>query len=186
MDKNNNYLHYEEYKKILDNYDIEYVPPICIINNPTEETLYKLLDKNNYLIKDGCGTGEGIVIKNYNFINRFGNIKWGKIVKNEFKEKHNKTMGTPIILEKQNYEDLIIENFLTESLIKKEYAKIFSIDNKWNTKLIPRLLNTIYYTLIKEESWNFIKKYKNPIIDYKRLHMLTIKKIKKIKCELFV
>ena len=57
--------------------------------------------------------------------------------------------------------------------------------DEWSSKYIPRLLNTVYYELIREESWNFIKKNKNPIINYKILQKFVIKKVKQIKSNLF-
>ena len=61
--------------------------------------------------------------------------------------------------------------------VEKEKAKIEN-DCGWASKQIPRLLNTVYYCLISEESWNFVKENKNPIIDFRRLHSLSIQKTK--------
>lgn len=178
-----NYLKYEDYKILLDEFGIEYIPPICKIENPTEERLINQLEKNGYLIEDGKGTGEGIVIKNYDYKNKFGRVTWAKIVKNEFKTKHQKCDITEV-KEKKLVEEEIINKYLTESLIEKEYSKIEN-ESGWNSKMIPRLLNVVFYCLIKEESWNFIKEFKNPIIDYKRLHQLSIQKVKQTKPNLF-
>ena len=71
------YLSYDEYKPIMEEYDINYIPPLGIIDNPTYESLVQSLDKNQYLIEDGKGNGEGIVIKNYDFINKYGREIWG-------------------------------------------------------------------------------------------------------------
>ena len=54
------HLHYDEYQPLLEKFSIEYIPPICKIENPTYERLVNQLDKNGYLIEDGKGTGEGI------------------------------------------------------------------------------------------------------------------------------
>jgi len=182
--KNGVYLPYNKYQSILDEFDIDYIPPIAIIKNPSNERLIGFLDKNTFLIKDGYGVGEGIVIKNYNYKNKFGRQTWAKIVKNDFKTKHNKNEST-IIKEKKSIEEAIVNKYVTNILVEKEYSKIVSENNGWSSVFIPRLLNTIYYCLIKEESWNFIKDFKNPIIDYKRLNLMTILKIKEIKPELF-
>lgn len=177
------YLHYEEYSKILDMYGIEYIPPICKIENPTHERLVNQLEKNSYLIEDGKGTGEGVVIKNYDYKNRFGRVTWAKIVRNDFKAKHAKVSVTEI-KESKIIEQEIVEKFVTRSLVEKEFAKIES-ENGWSSKLIPRLLNTIYYCLVKEESWNFIKEFKNPTIDFKRLQYFTNSKVKELIPHLF-
>ena len=177
------YLSYDEYKVLLDEYDIEYIPPICKVENPSYERLVNQLEKNGYLIEDGRGTGEGIVIKNYNYRNKFGRQTWAKIVKNEFKAKHAKNDVTEI-KENKIIEQEIVNKFVTKFLVDKEFSKIEN-ENGWSSKFIPRLLNTVYYCLVKEESWNFVKEFKNPAIDFKRLHLFTINKIKELLPHLF-
>lgn len=178
------YLPYDEYKLILDEFDIEYIPPICCIGNPTYEFIIGLLDKNTYLIQDGKGSGEGVVIKNYEYRNKFGRQTWAKIVKNEFKTKHSK-LDVIELKDKLQIEEVIVEKYITSTFIKKEMSKIILENDGWHSKLIPRLLNTIYYCLIKEESWNFIKENKNPTIDFKKLLRFTTNKIKELSPELF-
>lgn len=178
-----NYLTYEHYKGILDKYEIEYIPPICKVKNPTYERLVNQLDKNGYLIEDGKGTGEGIVIKNYDYKNKFGRIVWAKIVKNEFKAEHAKTDVTEI-KETKIIEEDIVNKYITLTLIEKEFYKIEN-ENGWTSGQIPRLLNTVFYCLVKEEIWNIVKEFKNPTIDFKRLQYFTVLKIKELKPEIF-
>jgi hypothetical protein len=140
------------------------------------------LEKNTYLIKDGEGSGEGIVIKNYNYRNRFGHVIWAKIVKNEFKAKHQKADVTEL-KEKKLAEDQIVDKFVTLAMVEKEYAKI-AVDG-WSSKYIPRLLNTVFYTLVKEECWNFVKDLKNPTIDFKLLNYKTTERVKSLMSHLF-
>ena len=86
------YLPYEEYQELCERYAIDYLPPVAIINNPSYDNLLAVLQRNVFLIKDGCGVGEGIVIKRYNYKNKYGRTTWAKIVTSEFKEKHAKVM----------------------------------------------------------------------------------------------
>lgn len=158
------YLPYEEYKLILEKFGIEYIPLLTKIENPTYEELVALLDKNTYLVKEGVG--EGIVIKNYAYRNKFGHVKWAKIIKGDFANNSSE------ILEKE-----IVDRYVTESLVKKEKAKIEN-ECGWNDKMMPRLLNTVYHCLIQEEGWNFIKKYKNPTIDFGKLNYYSNEKVK--------
>lgn len=188
-DETEQFISYEEYEELLNKYDIECIPPLVIIHNPTEEQLLHIMKENNtYLIEDGKGVGEGIVIKNYDYINKFGNVVWAKMVTNEFKEVHKKTMGvneinTPTI------EELIVDKFCTESFIEKEYSKILLIlENKgeiFNNKHIPMLLNILYAEFIQEEMVEILKQFKNPTINFKRLQGLCINKIKRTLKEVF-
>lgn len=178
------YIPYDIYKPMLEEFNLDYIPPLAKIKNGNYETFIKLLEKNNFLIQDGKGIGEGVVIKNYDFYNKFKRQIWAKIITSEFKEKHYKTMGCPVIT-KTIIEEKIIEDFCTSAFIEKEYAKIINENRKWENKFIPILFERVYYELIKEETCNIIKKFTNPIINYKTLYALTIKKIKEVKSEIF-
>lgn len=179
------YLLYTDYSVLLEKYNIDFIPVLCKVKNPIDETLFNLLETNTYLIKDNEGVGEGIVVKNYNYVNKFGRITWAKIVRNEFKDKHrsNLTFKVRDIKNKLSVEQKIVDKYLTESLIEKEYSKIAL--NGWSSKDIPKLIGILFYTLIKEDSFNFVKEFKNPIIDFKELNKLVTQRIKEVKSELF-
>ena len=179
------YIPYEIYKPMLEEFDLDYIPPLAKINNATYDSLVKLLEKNTFLVDDGEGTGEGIVVKNYDFYNKYKRQTWAKIVTAEFKEKHIKEMGCPTILAKEMIEQQIVNDFLTPAFIEKEYAKIVTENEGWKSKYIPMLLGRVFSELIKEETWNIVKKYKQPRIDYKTLNTLVIQKIKQTKQEIF-
>jgi hypothetical protein len=177
------YLHFDVYKELLEPFNINFIPPICKVKNPTKDRMINQLEKNGYLIKDGEGSGEGIVIKNYDYQNKFGRIIWAKIVRNDFKAKHWSNDPTEV-KEKKEIEQEIVNKYVSLALVEKEFAKI---DNEvgWSSKLIQRLLSTVFYCLIKEEAWSFVKEFKNPTIDFKRLMVLSIVRIKELKPEIF-
>ena len=185
MNEEGQYIDYETYKEILDEHDIEYIPPLFKVANPTEERIAKALDINDYLIKDGEGVGEGIVVKNYNYVNKFGRITWAKLVTSEFKDKHKKAMGCNEVKEKLRIEQEIAEEFITTALIEKTYAKIKLDEGNFTSKQIPRLLETIYHDLVVEDIWQILKKHKFPTIDFKVLKRFSIVQIKALKPELF-
>lgn len=178
------YIHYDDYLPIMDNYGIEAIMPLAIIKNPSYEQLVNLLDTNTYLIKDGEGSGEGLVIKNYSYRNKYGRQIWAKIVRSEFKDKHRTTMGVKATNGEKIIESEIIEKYCSPTLVEKTFAKI-SNDGGWESKKIPQLLNTVFYDLIKEETWSFLKEHKFPLINFKSLQYLCNQKIKELKPELF-
>ncbi len=137
------------------------------------------------MVKDGDGLGEGIVLKNYDFVNESGNTIWAKIVRDDFKQQHSREMGHPEIDEAQCTEFMIVEKFVDSNLIEKEYAKIVNEKGGWDSKFIPRLLDIIYYELINEDMWEILKEFKNPMINFKALRNFVIHKIKIEKRELF-
>ena len=78
-------------------------------------------------------------------------------------------MGTPQIKGKEMVEEEIAKNYVTTALCEKVKAKIENDANGFSSKQNPQLLNTVYYDIITEESWNFIKKFNKPTINYKTL-----------------
>lgn len=173
------YLPYPEYKQLLDTYDLEYIAPLGIVKGGNYDNFINYLDKNQYLIEDGKGNGEGIVLKNYNYTNYKGDVRWAKIVSSEFKELHSKKMGAPVIqVELEVIEQIIVDNYCTKAFIEKEYHKLKLILDGWDNKHIPRLLSHIWYEFINEEIYNAIKKLKNPKVDFKLLNQLVLKKVK--------
>lgn len=182
---NEEYLTYENYQPLLEEFDLEYIPPIAIINNPTIESLHNQLDKTGFLVEDGKGNGEGIVIKNYDFYNQYGRQTWGKIVTNEFKEKAHKVMGTPEMNTKLGVEERIVNEFCTEAFVEKEFAKFVLRKDGWEMKYVKEFINRLFKELIDEEMYNIIKTYKNPTINFKLLQGMVTRKFKQVKKDIF-
>ncbi|MBM1834181.1 RNA ligase family protein [Pseudosulfitobacter pseudonitzschiae] len=178
------FIPYEDYQEGLERHGIEYLPLLAKVRNGNEVSFQKCLDKNVFLIKDGEGTGEGVVIKNYGYKNRFGRVVWAKVVTNSFKEKHHKAMGAPLVGQ-QIIEEKVIEKFVTAHLVQKVHAKIANECEGWSSRYIPRLLNTVWHDLITEESWQIVKEYKNPKIDFGTLLRLCNARVKQVMPELF-
>lgn len=188
LDKENDeveYIPYDIYKTMLEEFNLDYIPPLAKVKNGNYDYFIKALEKNTFLVKDGQGFGEGIVIKNYDFYNKYKRQTWAKIVASEFKEKHIKTMGCPEINGEVMIEEKIVADFCTEAFIEKEYSKIVSENDGWRSNYIPQLLGRVFSELVKEESWNMVKKFKYPKINYKTLNVLVIQKIKQTKREIF-
>ena len=179
------YIPYDNYQPQMEKYGIDYVVPICKMTNGSYDAFLKAIEKNTFLVKDDMGVGEGIVIKNYDYKNKYGRITWAKIVTNEFKEKNAKAMGIAELKAKKMSEEEIVDNYCTEAFIEKEYAKIVADRGGWQSKYIPELLGRVFSELIKEESWNFVKALKYPTINYKTLNSLVVSKIKQVKPEIF-
>lgn len=178
------YLPYNVYMPILEARGLDYIPPIAVIRNGSYEQFVNQLEKNVFLVQDCKGAGEGVVIKNYDYRNKYGRTAWAKIVTSECKEKHAKTMGPSDINGKKLVEEEIALKYVTEALVEKEYEKIRN-EAGWKSQFIPRLLNTLYHCIVKVEFWNFVKECKNPTINNKRLVHFVFAKTKKLKLELF-
>ncbi len=183
-DSTMNYIAYDEYTPGLEAFGLDYILPICSIENASHDQLVAQLMKNVFLIEDGKGIGEGIVLKNYEFYNKYNRQTWAKIVTSEFKDKHTKEHGVAELKGKKIIEMVIANEFVSKAMCDKIYSKIENEDG-FNSRMIPRLLNTIYYDLVREETWEFVKKHKSPTIDFKKLQQFTFLRIKELMPELF-
>jgi len=181
----NEYTPYPNYKDKLEEFGLDYLAPIAEIRNGSYEQFIHQLNNNVFLIEDGKGVGEGIVIKNYDFYNKYGRQVWAKIVTSEFKEKNHKAMGSPVINGKRMVEEDMVEKHVTQHFIDKIYDKIVNENSGWSSKYIPRLLMTAYYDLVNEHTWDTVKSMKYPTINFKTLQHFTISKVKELKKELF-
>ena len=177
-------LSYDEYSEGLVAAGINVIAPIAIIKNGSIDHFTECLSKAHYLVKDGEGSGEGVVIKNYDYKNKYGRQTWAKIVTNEFKAKHHIAMGAPVV-GGEIVEEKIAAKYVTQALVDKVEAKIVNEMGGWSSKYIPRLINTVWYDVVTEETWNFVKEFKNPKIDFKVLSHYVTAKIKELKKELF-
>lgn len=178
------YLPYEVYQPLVAEFGLDYLAPIRIVKNGCLDDFIKCVNENNFLIADGKGVGEGVVIKNYDFYNRYRRQTWAKIVTSEFREKHHKEMGAPVSANRLVEED-IVDKFVTRAFVEKEYAKIVNANDGWTSKMIPQLLSRVFHELITEEIWNILKAFKNPTINFKALNTMTIAQIKRIMPEIF-
>lgn len=179
------YIPYDIYKPLVEEFGLDYIPPIVTMTNGSYEYFIRTLDNNTFMIQDGKGVGEGIVIKNYDYYNKYKRQIWAKIVTNEFKEIHKREMGVNNIKTEKVIEQEIVDNYCTAAFIEKEYSKILNETGEWDNRKIPMLLGRVFSELVKEETWNIIKKYKNTTINYKTLNALVINKIKTVKSDIF-
>lgn len=179
-------LTYEEYYPILEKHDIDFIPCQAIYSNGVnQDVLLKEAQKNTYLIPEGQGAGEGIVIKNYDFFNRYGRQVWAKLLLNEFKDKRHEPSEKK---QRDSVEYKAVCKYCTLPMIDKVIANL-PIDaeptGQWTGKLIPRLLHTVFYDLVREHAWDMVKEFKNPTIDFKELKWLVTNRVKDYKRELF-
>lgn len=93
-------------------------------------------------------------------------------------------MGGHDVKGKKMVEEEIALKYVTLALCEKVYAKIEN-DGGFTSKRIPQLLNTVYYDIVKEDCWNFVKEFKSPTINFKTLQHFVFIQVKKIMPNLF-
>jgi len=209
------YLEFDEYDALLTGFGIDVIQLLAVFDTPSDNQLAHLRDTvNTYLIQDGKGVGEGIVLKNYDWCNKRGAQPWAKMVRNEFKEMNGKEFGVGVNAGERMIEKEIIAKFATPAFIRKEFAKVVTaVANDHGVtlymgtappdvdgptfchreqfieqnrgKIIPRFLGQTFLTLVEEEIRTILKKFKNPVIDFSKLSKLLIFECKREMKEVF-
>jgi hypothetical protein len=181
-------LSYDDYfslvEPLLESESIDVIPIIGIVKNPTEEDILHLLNQTTYLMKDGAGLGEGLVLKNYGWKNQYGRTVWAKVVRTEFKDRFHTVMGANS-KENNPMEALAVEKYITSAFVEKEFAKLKLNLGGWESKYIPRLLSSVYHEFIDEHTWDILKDFKNPTIDFAQLQRRAYEQIKRCLTEVF-
>jgi len=140
------------------------------------------------LIDDAAdGPGEGVVVKNYGFVNQFGQGRHAKLVRQDFKEESARAFG---VAEKDGAfenEVFLAEKFVTQARVSKVRCKINAFGTLERKKLIPRLLQTVYHDVVEEEIHQMLKALngKRSVIDFGRLRSRVIYETKKFAADLF-
>ena len=161
------YLRYEEYKPILYKYGIKYIPLICVLNNPTEQDILALAPKQGFLCKEG-GNQEGIVIKSYDYVNKYGRTTWAEVVNATLITHKNNKETKPCI------EQDIVDKLLSVEEIEKEKNKI----ENFNITKTGELLGRVQHEFVKDNISIILKKWKSPTINFKQLNKCIADKVR--------
>jgi len=178
------FVPYEEYSPYMIHFGFDLIPLMATVVNPTEEWLITKLESNTFLIEDGKGVGEGIVVKNYDFVSKYGRTTWLKFVRNEFKERHGAEFGAPTVVMSGTLEQELAHEYVTTGRVDKVIEKMREAA-PFNSKRISELLGRVWNDIIVEEMWNILRDNKNPVIDFKRFQRSVIAEIKLVKPEIF-
>lgn len=173
-----------QYEEMLVRHEIDYIPPIWVVKNPDYDFLLSCLKNNTYLMEDWKWEWEWIVIKNYEFINKYWRHSYAKLVGAEFKEQNRKLFWTGST-ELKITEEEIANKFITEAEVEKTYAKIVTENNWWSQKQIPELLSRCFNDLVRENIWEILKEFKFPTINFKTLRACAFNRVKALKPVLF-
>lgn len=170
--ESNRYIPFDEYRIDLDTLDLKYIPEIVTLNNPTEDEVRSYLNKTgDFLVAEGLG--EGIVIKNYDFVNRYGRTTWAKVLTEDFLATKNRTRASNHESKiEHEVERRIVTAFLTPEFVSKEHSKLIELRGEWNSKMIFELLNRVFNEFWKDNWELILKKFKYPTIDFKTLKRL--------------
>lgn len=169
-----NYLPLKATYSLAAKHDIKTPDLLAVLSNPTME------DCSNFVGKSSLGPkGEGVVIKNYDFINKWGNGSFGKIVAQSFKEDNAIVFGGNSKKSEFYYETRTMLKYVNAARVRKAVNKLMNIlDEKLDLKHTSRISNAVYQDVLTEEIWNIQKDI--PFINFKKFKNLVYRKAKDI------
>ena len=182
-DGTRNYKSFADMIPMLQKMYIKYVPVLAELDSPTIEALQKFLPGKSVFHEIGCDK-EGIVIKNFDFVNKFGRTQWGKIINADFKIKNKIAFNKP----GKNVETEIhfAATYITSTLVLKTIEKIKTDKGgDFGIRCMEEILGRVWYDVINEEIWNYVKKYKVGLFDFKRAQKLCVEATKSIAIDYF-
>jgi len=143
---------------------------IATAKNPTIETL------RMYVGTSELGeVGEGIVIKNDNFVNKFGSQQYAKLVSQKFKEDNCTVFGGNNKTSESYNEQYIVNKYCTLERVTKILHKIEpTIDGRLGKEHTPRVSSSVHHDIMTEEIWEIQKKFDT--ISFNKLRKLILKK----------
>jgi hypothetical protein len=151
------------------------VPVLATLDNPTVDNIAEVAKHNKFLLEDSPDVGEGVVVRRRSgdFKDEFGEHVIGKLVLDEFKDKkrRKKVQAAP-----DDVEALVCDMYVTDYELSKTVAKTREAmgctegpvpvrDNRF----VSRYMATVWHDLLADETVNFVKKLKNPTVDFAKL-----------------
>lgn len=160
--------------EIAEKYGIETVPYLGTFENPTLEQIMEFVGKTEF-----GDRGEGVVIKNLEFRNGFGDLCYAKIVTENFKEDNAIVFGGNN-KHSDTYEEMYIVNkYVTVARVKKIMQKLQPMVNtRLDMKEVPQVMGMVYHDIIQEEGWEIAKRGRK--LDFKKLQQLINRKTKQV------
>lgn len=163
------YLPDAEWRSLLAQEGLEpwFVKVLARLDHPSLDDVAAVAKANDYLLEGTGLVGEGVVCKVDGWRNKFGRQVYGKLVLSEFKSQ--KKPGTV----EYDMEQEIVDLFMTNAELEKTVAKIClrcssEEFDPASRKMLGMLESMCWHDLL-EECPNWVKKLKNPKVDFARL-----------------
>lgn len=164
----------EKVNEIILEFGFEHPQDLGLFENPTLEQLKEFVGKSNL-----GDVGEGIVIKNPDFRDKWQNHNYAKLVSEEFKEDNGVIFGGNNKHSDTYWEMYVCNKYITLARVEKIMNKIQpSIDERLDMKHIPRIINTVYHDMITEEAWEIAGNVKE--LNFDSLKRVCSKKIRQV------
>lgn len=182
------YLTYEEYSAVFAGNKcdrLRVIPLMEKLESPTPKDIEDRLQKTGVFLC-AAGLGEGIVIKNYDFVNKYGRRTWAKMLTEDFLGKKKDLRSTNKEIKdgtiEHATEHAIINKYLTDEHIAKEYSKI--CEKYGEAVMDPRhtfeLLNRVFFEFWSDNWEIILNKMHLPTVNFKALKTLCDTRVKEV------
>lgn len=163
----------DDVQEVAEYLEFEY-PHVFSYGKFSEEQVLEFVGKSNI-----APVGEGVVLKSKEFINKFGDPSYAKIVTQKFKEDNSLVFGGNNKHSETYWEMYVVNKYCTVARVQKIMQKVQSMtEEKLDKKHTPQITGTCYHDLITEEAWEISKKVQK--LDFYQLKRLAIKKFVQI------
>lgn len=164
------FLPLEAVYEIAEKYQILMATLFAKLENPDELMIKEYVGKT--VLGD---KGEGVVIKNFDFVNSFGERVYAKMTTEDFKELNSLTFGGNNKHAESYWEMYLVNKYVSLPRVRKIMHKLEPlIEGGLGKKDTPRIANTVYHDIITEEAWEIAQKV--PILNYKTFKSLATRK----------
>lgn len=174
-EKNKMFLTAELTAGIAEEYGIRAPQIFAKIEKPTIEQINEFVGKTNLGEK-----GEGVVIKNTHFVNKFGDHSYAKVVTQEFKEENSVAFGGNNKHSETYWEQYVVNEYINEARVRKVMNKVQPlVEKKLDMEHTARIIQTVYHDMITEEIWTIAKKVTGNF-SFKSLERISAKKAARV------
>ena len=138
--------------------------------DPTVEELKEYVGRSSLGEK-----GEGIVIKNPDFRDKWENHNYAKIVTQEHKEQSAIVFGGNDKFSDTYWEMYVVNKYINLARVEKIMHKLQpTIDKRLDLEHCPRIAGTVYNDVLTEEIWEIAKKVQ--ALNFNKLKSLCMRK----------
>lgn len=160
------------------------VPILAEFDDPTEEELWEVAENNTYMLEAAGRAGEGIVLRNPDFKDAYGNYHIVKMVLSDWKQRANKAQCDKVA---EDVEAAIVLEYMSDAEMSKTVQKTcakFGDDefDATSKKHMGFFMSVIFKDLLEENIMDIMKRFKKPIIDFGRLSGLASKRGEEYLC----
>jgi len=171
---NEKFLPRQQGIEIADKYNIPRPAYYGAFDNPTIEQIQQFVGKSEL-----GEVGEGVVLKNDNFINKFGNHCYAKVVSEQFRENRAIIFSGNSKNSPTYWEMYVINKYITLPRVQKIMDKLQpQLNERLDKKHTPQIVRAVYHDMLTEEIWDIQQKVQK--LDFQALKRLATKKIARI------